>query len=115
MVEPRAILVIDGKTKNSTLFLNPRNETPREAMFGPGLYPGDEAVKATGIEAVLPRDDFKAMLEAFGRENRVDLHALPARSAGQRFVQRSRRRSRATPKTIPGTAAFRAKSSFARS
>ena len=33
-------------------------------MFGPGLYPGDEAVKATGIEAVLPRDDFKAMLEA---------------------------------------------------
>ncbi len=40
-------------------------------MFGPGLYPGDEAVKETGIEAVLPRDAFKAMLEQFGRDNRV--------------------------------------------
>jgi Xaa-Pro aminopeptidase len=28
-------------------------------------------VKATGIEAVLPCDDFKTMLEAFGRANRV--------------------------------------------
>jgi hypothetical protein len=42
-----------------------------QRMFGPGLYPGDEAVKATGIDSVLPRDDFKAMLEALGRENRV--------------------------------------------
>lgn len=71
VVEPRAILVIDGKTKKSTLFLNPRNEMREKRMFGPGLYPGDEAVKETGIEAVLPRDDFKAMLEAFGRENRA--------------------------------------------
>ncbi len=71
VVEPRALLVIDGKTKKSTLFLNPRNEMREKRMFGPGLYPGDEAVKETGIEAVLPRDDFKAMLEAFGRENRV--------------------------------------------
>src|SRR5579872_3841415 len=71
VVEPRAILVIDGKTKRSTLFLNPRNEQREQSMFGPGLYPGDEAVKATGIEAVLPRDDFKAMLEQFGRDKRV--------------------------------------------
>src|SRR3984957_16194006 len=71
VVEPRAILVIDGKAKKSTLFLNPRNEMRENRMFGAGLYPGDEAVKATGIEAVLPRDDFKAMLEALGRENRV--------------------------------------------
>jgi Xaa-Pro aminopeptidase len=71
VVEPRAILVIDGRTKKSTLFLNPRNEMREKRMFGPGLYPGDEAVKATGIQAVLPRDDFKTMLEAFGRENCV--------------------------------------------
>lgn len=71
VVEPRALLVIDGRTKKSTLFLNPRNETREKRMFGPGLYPGDEAVKETGIEAVLPRDDFKAMLEQFGRGNRV--------------------------------------------
>jgi Xaa-Pro aminopeptidase len=71
VVEPRALLVIDGRSKKSTLFLNPRNEMREKRMFGPGLYPGDEAVKETGIEAVLPRDDFKAMLEQFGRDNRV--------------------------------------------
>jgi Xaa-Pro aminopeptidase len=71
VVEPRAILVMDGRTKKSTLFLNPRNEQREKRMFGPGLYPGPEAVKETGIEAVLPRDDFKAMLEQFGRDNRV--------------------------------------------
>ncbi len=71
VVEPRALLVIDGRTKKSTLFLNPRNETREKRMFGPGLYPGDEAVKETGIEAVLPRDDFKGMLEQFGRDKRV--------------------------------------------
>lgn len=71
VVEPRALLIIDGRTKKSTLFLNPRNETREKRMFGPGLYPGDEAVKATGIEAVLPRDDFKSMLEQLGRDKRV--------------------------------------------
>ena len=71
VVEPRALLVIDGRARKSTLFLNPRNEQREKRMFGPGLYPGDEAVKATGIEAVLPRDDFKAMLEQFGRDKRV--------------------------------------------
>jgi len=38
VVEPRAILVIDGKAKKSTLFLNPRNEMREKRMFGPGLF-----------------------------------------------------------------------------
>jgi Xaa-Pro aminopeptidase len=71
VVEPRALLVIDGRTKKSTLFLNPRNEMREKRMFGPGLYPGEEAVKETGIEAVLAREEFKAILEQFGRDNRV--------------------------------------------
>src|SRR5215813_3378874 len=62
VVEPRAILVLDGKTKRSTLFLNPRNEMREHRMFGPGLYPGEEAMRATGIEAVLPREEFKTVL-----------------------------------------------------
>src|SRR5438874_3869606 len=53
VVEPRAILLLDAKTHRSTLFLNPRNERREKMMFGPGLYPGDEAVKSTGIERVL--------------------------------------------------------------
>src|SRR5580692_623961 len=49
VVEPRAILVIDGKTHSSTLFLNPRDPRREQSVFGPGLYPGQEAGKATGI------------------------------------------------------------------
>src|SRR5215471_20471195 len=63
VVEPRAILLIDGKTRRSTLFLNPRNERRENNMFGPGLYPGPEAVKVTGMDAVLPRDTLQTALE----------------------------------------------------
>ena len=71
VVEPRAILIMDGKTKRSTLFLNPRNERRENNMFGPGLYPGEEAARATGIESVLPRAEFAAALEAIAKEGRA--------------------------------------------
>jgi Xaa-Pro aminopeptidase len=61
VVEPRAILLIDGKTKRTTLFLNPRNAQRENSMYGPGLAPGEEAAKATGIDAVLPRSEFQAV------------------------------------------------------
>ncbi len=64
VVEPRAILVIDGRTKRSRLFLNPRNERRETMMYGPGLYPGVEAEKATGIESVSVRSEFQTELEA---------------------------------------------------
>jgi Xaa-Pro aminopeptidase len=60
---PRAILLVDGKTKRSALFLPPRNET-RERSEGPILTPGPEAVQLTGIEAVEARDQFEAALKA---------------------------------------------------
>src|ERR671921_842010 len=60
---PRAILLIDGKTKRSALFLPPRNEG-RERSEGPILSPGPEAVGLTGIETVEPRDAFEAALKA---------------------------------------------------
>jgi Xaa-Pro aminopeptidase len=71
VVEPRAILIIDGRAHRSTLFLNPRNERRETMMFGPGLYPGDEAVHTTGIEAVEPRDDFAKALAAIAKESRA--------------------------------------------
>lgn len=55
VVEPRAILILDGATKKTTLFLNPRNQQQENSMYGPGLYPGEEAAKRTGIDFVLPR------------------------------------------------------------
>src|SRR5205814_3006263 len=54
---PRAILVIDGRAKSSTLFLNPTDER-MERSEGPLLGPGGAAEALTGIEHVLPRADF---------------------------------------------------------
>jgi Xaa-Pro aminopeptidase len=71
VVEPLAILAIDGRTKRSTLFLNPRNERRENGMYGPGLYPGAEAVEATGVEAVLPRGDFARFLADVAADGRT--------------------------------------------
>ena len=71
VVEPRAILVIDGKTKRSALFLNPRNAQREQSMYGPGLSPGDDAAKATGIDEVLPRSDFQARVDALAKDGRI--------------------------------------------
>ncbi|HXV29761.1 MAG TPA: aminopeptidase P N-terminal domain-containing protein, partial [Sinorhizobium sp.] len=35
VIEPRALLVIDGRSKRSTLFLNPRDERRENRAFGP--------------------------------------------------------------------------------
>src|SRR4029077_1496891 len=56
--------MIDGRTHQSRLFLYPRNERRETMMFGPGLYPGEEAVKATGIESVVAREKFQAELNS---------------------------------------------------
>jgi len=71
VIEPRAILVIDGRTKKSTLFLSPTTDRREKSMFGPSLTPGDSAEKDTGIESVVPRADFGAVLEAIGKEGRA--------------------------------------------
>lgn len=70
VVEPRAILVMDGKTKRSMLFLSAGGDR-RERMFGSAMFPGEAAVKATGIEAVLARDEFAKVIEGFARDGRM--------------------------------------------
>src|SRR6186997_3290713 len=54
---PRAIVVLDGKTKSTTLYLLPTNEA-MERSEGPLLGPGTAAEQLTGIEHVLPRAEF---------------------------------------------------------
>jgi Xaa-Pro aminopeptidase len=54
---PRAIAVLDGKTKSTTLYLLPTNAA-MERSEGPLLAPGTAAEELTGIEHVLPRDEF---------------------------------------------------------
>jgi Xaa-Pro aminopeptidase len=71
VIEPRAILVIDGRARRSTLYLTPRNVRREQLMFGPALAPNDSAVVATGIEAVVARDSVAAALTAAGAEGRA--------------------------------------------
>jgi Xaa-Pro aminopeptidase len=83
---PRAILVMDGRTKRSTLFLLPRDERA-ERSEGPVLTPGPDAARLTGIEQVLPRDEFGTFVERFGVEQRTlymphRLEALGAATPG---------------------------------
>ncbi len=70
VIEPRAILMIDGRTKKSTLFLSPTNEKRELSMFGPSLIPGDSAEKDSGIESVVERDKFGPALIAAGTAGR---------------------------------------------
>jgi Xaa-Pro aminopeptidase len=70
VVEPRALAIIDGRTKKTTIFLQPKNERREQRMMGPALSPGREAAAATGIDEVLPRDEFAAALAAVARDRR---------------------------------------------
>jgi len=71
VIEPRAILVIDGKSRKSTLFLSPTTERREKSMFGPSLTPGDSAERDTGIESVVPRADFGAVPSTIGKDGRT--------------------------------------------
>jgi len=68
--EPRAILVIDGQTKRSTLYLFGNIER-RARMFGSALAPGEAAVTATGLDAVRPREEFAAAITELVRAGRT--------------------------------------------
>jgi Xaa-Pro aminopeptidase len=70
VIEPRAILVIDGTTKRSTLFLSTGGER-RERMFGSALFPGEPAAKVTGLDAVVARADFAGVVAGFARDGRT--------------------------------------------
>ena len=67
---PRAILLIDGRTNTSTLYLQPRDER-LERFEGPMLVPGEQAARLTGIQHVLPREQFAAALLRLGRDGRT--------------------------------------------
>ncbi|HEX2445823.1 MAG TPA: aminopeptidase P N-terminal domain-containing protein [Vicinamibacterales bacterium] len=66
----RALVIIDGRAKTTTLFLRSRDERA-ERSEGPVLVPGAEAEKLTGIQRVLPREEFGGALAALAQEGRV--------------------------------------------
>ena len=58
---PRAILVIDGRVKSSTLYLLPTNDA-MERSEGPLLSAGAAAEALTGIDHVRPRGEFDTLV-----------------------------------------------------
>ena len=71
VAEPRASVIIDGRAKTTTLFLLPKNERRERNNYGPALAPGPDAVRETGIDAVLPREDFSAAVGALAADRRI--------------------------------------------
>ncbi len=78
---PRAILLIDGRAKTSSLYVAPRDER-MERSEGPVLVPGDAAVKLTGIERVLARDEFATAVKALSGRVVYTTFRGETRSAG---------------------------------
>src|SRR3954467_9373136 len=70
VIEPRAIVAIDGRSRKTTLYLQPKNERREQRMMGPALSPGAEAAAATGIDQVLPRDEFARAVAEYARDRR---------------------------------------------
>src|SRR4029450_8564743 len=64
---PRAILLIDGRAKTSTLYIDPAGYRVR--ALGPSLMVAPESAKVTGLDAVVARDQFTAAVQAIGRDN----------------------------------------------
>lgn len=70
VIEPRALLLLDGKTKRTILFLAAGGER-RARMFGSSLFPGAAAAQTLGLDAVLARDEFTPAITALAQEGRT--------------------------------------------
>jgi Xaa-Pro aminopeptidase len=96
---PRAIAVIDGRARKTTLFLQPRDERA-ERSEGPGLGPGADAERLTGIESVRPRDEFATMLAnlaASGRTLYLPFRPEALNAATPQYTKRHAEKSAADP------------------
>jgi Xaa-Pro aminopeptidase len=92
---PRAILLIDGKARESTLFL-PARTAAMDRSEGPLLAPGEDAQRLTGIETVVDRAGFDAALKAIAAEARHIYVPFREESIGAVATDRVRAHEQAT-------------------
>ena len=71
VVEPRAVLIIDGRSRRTTVFLQPANARRDDSMFGKAMAPGPEAATELGVEEVLPLTGLTAALQALTASGRT--------------------------------------------
>ncbi|MBX7186030.1 MAG: Xaa-Pro peptidase family protein [Vicinamibacteria bacterium] len=70
VTEPRALLIIDGKARRTTLFLSPA--TPRrERAIGPYLDVNEASRKATGVDVIEPRESFTTAVAKIAADKRT--------------------------------------------
>jgi Xaa-Pro aminopeptidase len=92
---PRALVLLDGRSKTTTLFLSPRNER-LERSEGPVLTPGSEAERLTAIADVRPRGDFEGAFKKAVGKGRTVYTCLRAESLGASTPQAARSHAEAT-------------------
>ena len=63
--------MIDARTKETTVFLQPYNERRETRMFGPALHPGDDAARTLGVNSVVNREAFAAVVASLAKEGRT--------------------------------------------
>ena len=93
---PRAILVIDGRAKSSTLFLGPGGPSNE----GPQLAPNDEAKRLTGVEGVLERAKFTDTLAALAADGRTIYMPDREETLGAGTTDRVQSHARATQQDV---------------
>jgi Xaa-Pro aminopeptidase len=71
VAEPRASVIIDGRSKKTILFLNPWTDRQNKSMYGAGMTPGAETAKAIGVDAVLSREEFTGAITALAAAHRT--------------------------------------------
>jgi Xaa-Pro aminopeptidase len=108
---PRAIAVVDGRARSSTLYLLPTNES-MERSEGPLLAAGAAAEQLTGIEQVQPRAAFDALVPSLaGRTIYTAVRGETVLMGTPDRAEAHRRAREADPWDLPGSreAYFRAK------
>jgi Xaa-Pro aminopeptidase len=71
VTEPRASVIIDGRAKTTTVFLQARTERQDTSQYGPGMNPGAAAARTLGVHAALDRSEFTAAITALASARRT--------------------------------------------
>ncbi|HEX4567557.1 MAG TPA: Xaa-Pro peptidase family protein [Vicinamibacterales bacterium] len=82
VTEPRACVVIDGRTGKTTVYLQPKNERRDASMYGPALSPGADTARQLGVDAALPTSDFTGAITALAAAHRTFYTPLAAEVLG---------------------------------
>ena len=71
VTEPRARAIVDGRTKKTTVYLQPKNDRRDASAYGPALAPGSEAAQTLGVDEAAPETDFTAAVTGLATDGRT--------------------------------------------